>query len=240
MARLGSTGDPHFPFVHPLYFEFCCDTFSKWRVDQYHHAGDIVDHHALSFHEHDPNGHSAGDEFKLAKTGVKRWHRRFPGTVSIGNHDLRNYRTARRAGLPDVYLRPYAEVWETPNWKWRDDFIIDGVLYEHGIGSSGKTGALNRAMQKRCSLVIGHIHAWAGVDWHANPFNRIFALNVGCGIDCDAYAAAYGKPFATRPVLGCGIVIDGVEPHFIAMPCGRWERYHKSRAGKRRLRRRAA
>jgi hypothetical protein len=110
-------------------------------------------------------------------------------------------------------------------------------LYEHGTGTSGKDAALNLAMQKRCNICIGHIHSWAGVKYHANSFNRIFGLNAGCGIDISAYAFAYGKQFAVRPILGCAVVVDGSYPTFIPMPCGEGERYNRRRAPKRKPKR---
>lgn len=234
--RVGIIGDAHLPFEHPHYLEFCLDTFSMWKVNHVHLAGDIVDQHALGFWEHNPNGHSASDEAQHAKEKLKSWRKRLAScnrgrkkTVSIGNHDARHYRTARRAGIPDMYLRTYSEVWNTPDWDWRESHIIDGVLYEHGTGSSGKFAALNRAMQKRCSCVIGHVHSWAGVHFHANEFNRIFGMNVGCGIDIDRYAFEYCTPFPIRPVLGCGVVVDGRYAYFEPMACGKREEYHKRR-----------
>ena len=235
--RVGIVGDPHFPFVHPMYLRFCLDTFSAWRVDHTHFTGDIADQHALGFWDHDPNGMSAEDEARSAAPHVKLWHRTFPdATVCIGNHDERHYRVARRAGLPDRYLKGYADVWNTPRWKWDFEHVLDDVQNEHGTGNSGKYAALNLAIQKRTRITIGHIHAWAGVQYHANATSVIWGLNAGSGIDCKAYAFAYGKAFAVRPVLGCGIVIDGEEAHFIRMPCGRGEKYHRSRAGKKRRR----
>ena len=112
--------------------------------------------------------------------------------------------------------------------------IIDEVLYEHGTGSSGKDAAMNLAIQKRISTVIGHVHSYAGVKWHSNPKSRIFGLNAGCGIDCKQYAFHYSKAFPVRPVLGCGIVFNGDYAAFVPMPCGRGEKYHRSRAGKKR------
>lgn len=233
--RIGVVGDLHSPFIHPMYRRFCMDKFAFWKVDHVHFVGDIVDQHALSFWDHDPNGMSAEDEALVAAPDVKVWHRTFSdATVCIGNHDERHYRLARKHGLPDRYLRSYADVWETPSWNWKFEHKHDGVLYEHGTGTSGKDAALNLAIQKRTRIVIGHVHSYAGVKWHANPFNAVFGLNAGCGIDCRAYAFAYGKPFPVRPVLGCGIVIDGTCAIFEVMPCGRGEKYHRSRAGKKR------
>lgn len=228
--KIGIVGDLHLPFVHPMYRRFCMDTFSKWQVNHVHFIGDIVDGHALSFWDHNPNGRSAEDEATQAKRGVSSWQRTFPGSsVSIGNHDERHFRLARKHGLPDRFLRSYSEVWRTPKWDWRMSHKFDGVLFEHGTGTSGKDAAINRAMQKRLSVVMGHVHCFAGVKWHANEYDIIFGLNVGCGIDCRAYAFDYGKSFPIRPVLGCGIVIDGEQAFFVPMPCCRGEKYHRSR-----------
>lgn len=233
--KIGNIGDLHEPFAHPLYMEFCQDTFRKYRVDRVHFSGDIVDGHAISFWDHDPNGMSAEDESATAEQKVARWHRTFKDAdVDIGNHDERHYRVARKAGLPDRYLRSYADVWKTPTWNWRFYHTLDGVLYEHGTGTSGKDAAINLAIQKRQSTVIGHVHTFAGVKYHANPTSLIFGMNTGCGIDCKAYAFAYGRVFPVRPVLGCGIVLDGEAAMFVPMPCGRGEKYHRSRAGRRR------
>lgn len=229
--RVGIIGDTHFPFVHPMYLRFVQDTFEQWDVKQVVHIGDVVDGHAISFHEHDPNGRSAEDEAALAAQELEAWKAIFPkALVCIGNHDERHFRQAKHAGLPARFLQSYGSVWRTPTWKWDFSHVVDGVLYEHGTGTSGKDAALNRAVQKRRSLVIGHVHAYAGVKFHANEFDRIFGLNVGCGIDCRAYAFDYGKAFPIRPVLGCGIVLDGEHAFFEAMPCGAGQKYHRSKA----------
>lgn len=227
--KIGIIGDIHAPFTHPLYMDFCADTFSSWGANVVHGIGDIVDAHALSFWDHDPNGLSAESEAEAAALDVADWYKMFPAlTVSIGNHDERQFRVAKHAGLPDRFIRPYADVWRTPKWDWQFSHEFDGVLFEHGTGSSGKDAAMNRAIQKRISVVMGHVHSYAGVKFHANERSRVFGMNVGCGIDVDSYAAAYGKNFPIRPVLGCGVLIDG-HPYFEIMPCGVSEKYHKSR-----------
>ena len=49
----------------------------------------------------------------------------------------------------------------------------------------------------------------------------IFGMNVGCGIDIDAYAMEYSRPFPKRPTLGCGVVLDGGRVAiFVLMPLG--------------------
>jgi predicted phosphodiesterase len=234
MGTIGIIGDTHFPFVHPGYKAFCRDTFAKFDVDDTIHIGDVVDAHALSFHPHDPNGHSAEDEAEMALDTVADWRKTFPALrVCIGNHDARQFRTARGSGIPDRYVKSYKEVWKTPTWNWQLEHTIEGVLYEHGTGSSGKDAAFNRAVAQRCSVTMGHIHSYAGVKYHSNAFSRIFGLNVGCGIDIGSYAFDYGKMFPIRPILGCGIVVDGDQGIFVPMPCGKGERYHRSRFTKK-------
>lgn len=229
--RVGVIPDLHLPFEHPLFLEFCLDIFSQWKVEAYHFTGDVVDAHALSFHDMEMDAHGAEDEARLASEAMEKWKRRFKyATVSIGNHDKRHYRRAKKYGIPTRYIRPYEDIWDTPNWLWDVSHEIDGVLYEHGEGTSGKNAAYNRALKKRKSVVIGHIHAFPGVSWHMSDDSRIFGMNAGCGIDISTYAFYYSKPFVDRPGLGCGVVIDGEYAYWEPMTCGRQENYHKSRA----------
>ena len=230
---VGIVGDLHLPFTHPRYLEFIQDSFSDWGVKKVHFAGDIVDLHSLSFWETDPNGMGAEREAQEAVKQLEKWYKAFPeSTVSIGNHDERHFRKARSARIPDRYLREYSDIWRTPQWDWKFWHIFEGVLYEHGTGSLGKDAALNRANAKRMSIVMGHVHSFGGVKYSASERDRIFGLNVGCGIDCDetaehSYAFAYGKNFPSRPTLGCGIVCDGAAAYFEPMGCSTGEPYRR-------------
>lgn len=231
--RVGIIADIHEPFSHCLYRQFCVDLFKRWRVDQVVLVGDVVDHHAISRWTHDPDGLSAGNEYLAAAGAVSRWRKSFPvALVCIGNHDHRAHKLAHENGLPARYLRSYRELWSTPSWSWDFEHQIDGVLYLHGTGSSGKDSAVNLAIQRRKSVVMGHTHTYAGVKFHANTDNIIFGMNVGCGIDIKAYSFAYGRDWPVRPVLAAGIVIDGQSAYVERMPCGPKEKYHRSRAGK--------
>lgn len=231
MSRLGIIGDTHLPFVHPMYLRFCEDTFEQYNVTKIHHIGDVVDGHAISFWEHDPDGHSAGREAELAYESLEAWKESFPvATVTIGNHDERHFRVARKAGLPTRYLKDYKGIWDTPRWKWDFVHMIDGVYCTHGTNVSGKDAAFNLASQKRTSVAIGHTHTHGGVKWHSNYHDTIFGLNVGCGIDIRSYVFAYGRDLPIRPMLGCGIIIDGWQPIFVPMRCGEGEKYNRRRA----------
>lgn len=233
--NVGVVGDLHLPFTHPMYLDFCRDTFKRWKVNSVVFIGDVVDHHALSRFVHDPNGLSAESEFLAAQAGVWRWRKAFPtARVCIGNHDDRCYRTAREAGLPDRYLKTYKEIWDTPDWDWQLEFVIDGMYYFHGTGCSGKFAAYNQAIERRMSTAMGHVHSNGGVMCHTNPTSRVVGVAVGCGVDIDAYALAYGKPSPKRPVLGCAVVIDGEQAMFAPMPLSRGEKYNRRRAKRRK------
>ncbi len=65
--------------------------------------------------------------------------------------------------------------------------------------------------------MIGHSHSFGGCSYIAGPNDIIFGLNVGCGIDNEAYAMAYGKPYLLKPTLGCGVVKDGFMGFFLPM-----------------------
>lgn len=231
MAKVLVVSDTHFPFAHEQYLRFIKDARDKHKPDVICHIGDVVDQHsAAPNYDSDPNGRSTGDEMVESLEHTRLWHKTFPkALVCIGNHDKRHITAARKAGLNDRYLKDFAEVWETPSWKWALSHEIDGVRYEHGTGSSGKNAAINRAIEHRQSTVIGHVHAWAGTLYHANNHSVIFGLNVGAGIDLRAYAFEYGVDYVVRPMLGCGLVVDGEAGLFIPMKCGPGERYSRTK-----------
>lgn len=205
------------------------DLRRTYKTNQTVIIGDVVDHHAISFHAANPMCPGPDDEYKLAKQLIKPWYKTFPNaTVTIGNHDARVVRLAESVNIPAKYLRDYSEVWNTPKWKWVEDVSIDEVYYFHGTGRGGIHPAYNAMKAYLSSVVMGHCHAASGVKHSSNPNKRTFGMDVGCGIDVDAHQFAYGKHFAARPMLSAGVVIDGT-PHHHVMPCGPSERYHKSK-----------
>ena len=229
MSRVLVIGDPHEPVCHPGYRPWCRDLRRKFKTDKTVIIGDICDHHAISFHAANPQCPGPDDEYLLTKQKMQGWYKSFPNAiVTIGNHDARIVRLAESVNIPARYLRDYNEVWKTPKWQWVDDIVIDNVYYFHGTGRGGLYPAFNAMKDCLMSVVMGHCHAQAGAKWRASPTQRTFGMDVGCGIDVDAYQFAYGKHMRSRPILAAAVVLDGTPQHFI-MPCGAGERYHKSR-----------
>lgn len=198
-------GDLHLPFSLKGYLEHCIEAYHKYNCNEVVFIGDIIDNHASSFHESDADGHSAGYELKLAIQEVKKWYSAFPkATVIIGNHDRIIMRKAQSSGLSKMWIKDYADVLGVPDWKFVESIEIDNVLYIHGEGGVART----RARRDLCSIVQGHLHTQASVDWIVGKNFKIFACQTGCGIDARAYAMAYAKEFA-KPAIGCAVILEG-------------------------------
>ena len=217
---VGVIGDLHAPFNHPNYIQFCIDTFKKHGVGQIVCIGDLVDYHALSRHDTEPDAMGPYAELDKAIEQVELVVKAFPkAKMCKGNHDAIPVRQAATVGLGQRFLKSFAEVLELPKtWEIDDEFVINNVLYKHGINCCGENGAVNAARIECMSVVIGHAHSFAGCKYIVNPRDIRFGLNVGCGIDAKAYAFAYGRPLPRRPILCCGIVYDSGHADFVPMP----------------------
>jgi predicted phosphodiesterase len=222
-------GDTHFPAVHPGYLRFCEDIAKKYSCNKFVHIGDVVDFHAISHFDTDPEANGALGEHELALEDVRRWYKSFPKLdITEGNHDQRVYKGAAESGLPQRFIKGYNELFDTPKWNWVKDVVIDGVYFFHGTGVGGQFPAFNTMQKMLMSTVMGHVHTAGGIKWRANPERRIFGLDVGCGVDDKHMAFNYAAHLKVRSILSAGVVIDGVPAHII-MPAGEGERYHRSR-----------
>jgi len=207
MKNILVIGDTHIPFEKEGYLEFCKRIYKECKCIDVVHIGDLVDNHAISYHEHDPNGWSPIKEMEEADKILKKWFKAFPKVkLCRGNHDILVDRKGKTIGLPPRCFKPFRDIWELPD-GWVDDFqfVINNVCYVHK-GKGGKNGAINTALAKRMSTVIGHSHSRAGVAYSANEVDVIFGMDVGCGLDMNKYAFDYGRQFMDKPILGCGVV----------------------------------
>jgi len=180
------------------------------------HIGDLVDWASISYHPKAPSLKNSEEEFDKAFAQVAKLSKAFPKVDwLIGNHDSLTERKAADLELPLSVLKGFKELWDLPKWNViprYDQIIIDGVIYQHG--DRGKGGQLSsaylNAKEEHVSVVQGHHHGQFGVLYHANTQARIFGMQVGCGVDHKLEAMAYGKKYNRKPILGCGVVIDGV------------------------------
>jgi hypothetical protein len=195
--------------------EFCLDIFDQWNCDTFIHIGDLIDHHALSFHDSEPCLKGANGEMMDARKRLQPWYDAFPNlTICNGNHDLIPARQLKKIGMDaDVWMRPLKEIYEMPEgWELVEEITIDGVLYHHGYTANGVNGFRNDAIKRMCRTVSGHAHGNAGVSSTASNHRLVWGMATGCGVDVESMAMAYGKHFLMKPVISCGVVVDGKLP----------------------------
>lgn len=198
-------GDLHLPFVKDGYLEFCIDMYHKYNCNQVIFIGDILDNHASSYHESNPDGYSAGDELTIAEEKIHPWKCAFPvAKVCIGNHDEIPGRKALTSGVSKRWLKPIGDVLNV-GWEFDEEFIIDDIKYTHGLGKKAR----HRAKEEMFSVVQGHYHSESYLEYYVGPDRKIFAMQIGCGIDRRSYAMAYGRNFK-KPHINVGIIQDGL------------------------------
>jgi predicted phosphodiesterase len=198
------------------YIEWVAQVFETYGVEEVVHIGDLLDHHAISFHTTETDALGPTSEMEAALEQLREMYRLFPNVkVCKGNHDELPSRKLKEMGLPDQWLKPLRDVYEMPpGWEVDTEWEIDGVLYTHV--ATGISGARNLAKEERRSVVVGHTHTEGKVEYLVNRGGeRIFGMYTGCGVDKDSYAMRYGKQFTKGMVLGCGVVLDPSTAFFI-------------------------
>lgn len=219
--------DMHIPYHHQDMVDFLKAIKKKYRPDRVVCIGDEVDKHAMSFHASDPDLPSAGDELEIAIAHLDDVYRLFPKVDIVdSNHGSMHYRKGKHNGIPRKYLRDYGEILEAPEtWKWHNNLKLkasDGswIYFSHGL----KKNALPVAQQFGMNFVQGHYHTEFSIQYSSSPDKLIWGMTVGCLIDDDSMAFHYNKVIHQRPIIGCGIIING-QPRLIPMVLnknGRW------------------
>lgn len=197
-------GDLHEPFCLDEYLFFCREEQEKHNCGTVIFIGDVIDNHYSSYHEQDPDGYSAGEELDRAIDRISDWYSIFPkATVLIGNHDRMAYRKATTAGVSKRWVREYSDVLNTPGWNFVENIEMFGINFNHGEGGTARTRIKNELQ----SQVQGHLHSQFYVEFIAGMNFLIFGMQVGCGINREAYAMAYGRNYK-KPIIGCGVVLN--------------------------------
>lgn len=200
----------HLPFERPGYLEFLLETKKRFGCETVVCAGDLLDGHSLSYHDHSPDGLSPGDELIQVKEKLQAWYKAFPELyLTYGNHDKIPFRKAFTNGLPKTLIRDLNSVYDMPRtWKWADRVRVDDIVIMHGTGMSGDNAAARWMRQNRKSTVCGHIHTSLACGYEASEYDRLFYMNVGCALDQHSYAAEYARDFSKRQLIGCGVILQ--------------------------------
>jgi metallophosphoesterase superfamily enzyme len=212
-TRVLVIGDLHEPFSLDEYFDHCCQTYNQYDCNTVVFIGDIIDNHYSGYHDADPDGMSAGKELEVASQRIAKWYKMFPkATVVTGNHDRMAIRKAFSGGLSNRWIKGFNEILGTPKWKFVEEVKIDDVVYCHGEGKKARL----RVKDELCSIVQGHYHSEAYIEFMVGSNYKVFGMQVGCGIDRKAYAMNYGQHFK-KPVISCGIIIGGKKAYLEMM-----------------------
>jgi predicted phosphodiesterase len=232
--RIIDFGDTHFPCVRPGALEFVRDIQAQYKCDTVVHHGDVFDEHAVSpTHTPEPDAPGPRAEYDESFAIVQDWKKAFPNMrVCWGNHDLRSFRAASAARIIEKRLKPFAELWDTPGWKWDFEWILDGILFTHMTNNGGLTPAFNAMRARAMSVVLGHHHTCSGKKTMVNPDRRLFGVDAGALCDDRTIQFRYARVIPARSVMSAVTIIDGY-PEVHEMPIGRGEKYHDSRFKRR-------
>lgn len=221
--------DIHAPYHHPDTVAFLAAVRDQLEPDLVVNLGDEVDMHAMSFHDSDPNLHSAGAELEASKEFLAELYLEFPNMlVCHSNHGSMVFRKAKAHGIPVQMIKKYRDVLfpehGAPGWSWKYGWRINTalgvVMFKHQVSGD----PLGDAAHNQCSLVTGHQHGNFDINYAASSARLYWSMRSGCLIDKDAMAFAYGKHTRYKPVIGCSAIIDG-QPVLIPMLLdsdGRW------------------
>lgn len=210
--------DLHIPYHHKDSFAFLKEVKKVFKPDTVINIGDLLDFHAISMHDSDPDLPSAGHELSMARGYIRELESVFPEVTEVhSNHSSLVYRRAIKYGMSREFLRPYADFLGTKKWKWVDDLTITLSNGERCHFTHGKSADVLKVSQTMgISTVQGHYHTKFSIGYWANPDRLYWGMQVGCLINQKSLAFAYAKNFATRFILGCGIIIDGT-PRLLPM-----------------------
>lgn len=196
-------GDLHLPFSNKDYLDFCTDVYDKYNCDHVIFIGDLIDNHFSSFHATDPDGYGAGNELDYAIKELKKWSKVFPhADVCLGNHDTLILRQMYSNGVSKRWVKDFGEVLGV-NWDFKPSFEYNNCLFRHGenMKAAPKSGS------EMMNVIQGHFHSEAYIHWNVGRGNKVFGMQVPCGVDRGSYAMAYAKEFP-KQVIGCGVLLE--------------------------------
>lgn len=212
-SRILFISDMHAPYQHKNTIPFLKMLKERYNPTRIVCLGDETEGAKLSYHEHDADLPSAGDELKMAQKFLQELEQVFPQMDLLNsNHGSLVYRKAKSNGIPMHYIKAYNDILGVgKGWVWHDDLILDlpngqQVYCHHGKSSE----AIKTSQTMGMSHVCGHYHESFGIKFWSSPSGLFFAMNTGCLIDNKALCFSYNKLNLKRPIIGTGLIIDGV------------------------------
>jgi hypothetical protein len=224
-SRVLCISDMHAPFHHPDTLDFLRALNDKYRFDRIVNLGDEIDHHGLSYHDHDPDLPSAGHEHARAQDVMSELEALFPVMdIMDSNHGSLLYRKAITHGIPRLLLAEYRDALfakkndkgqfyrpagRGDGWNWHNTLTItlpDGkrCTFAHGRSKSTKVN-----VQKAGTCYVqGHHHTVCDIVYHSTPDFLNWGMTLGCSINDDSPAFRYNAGSIERPIVCHGGIID--------------------------------
>lgn len=217
--RILVISDLHIPYNHQDALAFLKALHKKYKFTRIINIGDEVDNHAVSYHDHDPDLSSAGDELAKARKILHQLEKLFPNIDFVSsNHGDLYTRKMRTHGLPSAIIKSRNEIYEVgAGWKFYPEIVTalpngDKILFHHGIEANIGSASMHRGM----CLAQGHYHTKYGIDYWRNSGQLAWGMAVGCLIDRTSLAMLYAKESKKMQIIGCGGVIDS-QPRLFPM-----------------------
>lgn len=211
-SRILAYSCPHFPYEHAKAFTFLSSLKKDVKPTTVVCLGDICDLHQLSKWPKHPHCLSPKDEIKEARDKVQLLANIFPKQlVCKSNHDERISRMAVQHGIPSDCVKPWHEIFKAPKtWEFAWEWEVGPALAIHGDRYNGSSGIRNAVRDNYCSTIMGHIHTEQGTFRQETKGGDVWGLQVGCLIDPTYAAFEYEQKNRNRPLIGAGLVINGV------------------------------
>lgn len=198
-------GDLHTPFDMDGYADFLSKVYYQHKITDVVFIGDIIDNHYSSYHEKSTETIGPNNELDFAIYKLSKYVSLFPrAIVTVGNHDRLILRKAQTSGISPQWIRSFNEVLRAPGWGFVDHYRMGNNFFVHGEGMM----ASSRAQMLGLNVIQGHNHSKFEIKY-VNHYNNIFGMQVGCGVNHNAYAMDYarsGPPMAK----GCGVILDAL------------------------------
>lgn len=212
-SRVLLISDLHVPYHHQDAIAFLTHLKQKYNPTRVICLGDEVDGAALSFHDHDPDLPSAGDEIRQSLPIIAELFKLFPKMdILESNHGSLVWRKAKVFGIPKHYIKSYNEVLGVDSgWKWSFDLTVDLPNGQKCYMHHGKTSnIIQLSQQMGMNATQGHYHETFKIDYWGNSTGLYWGMQCGCLIDDNKLAFNYNNVNIKRPILGTGLIIDSM------------------------------
>lgn len=212
MKTVLTISDLHLPYEHPDALEFILELHKYYKPDIIISMGDILDQYFFTRFAKDPLSMSYQEELGLVREKIQHWYEAFPNLlICLGNHDVRYLKRGLEMNLPSDLFKDVNDIYGVPDtWQWAPGWVIDGVRYFHGEPYSGIGAARNMLIDRPMNQVHGHLHTRAGTTYRRTGDEAFWVLSTGCLIDLESVAFAYEAKNRERPIIGTGVIVDGI------------------------------